>query len=62
MKKETKSNPLKDLIEKYHKHLVLEMINELKIKGCDQKALIEKYKNKLPPGMNEELELLENGG
>lgn len=62
MRKETKSNPLNELIGKYHKFLVLEMINELKIKGCDQKALIEKYRNKLPKGMSEDLEALENGG
>lgn len=49
------------LIKKYHKFLVLEMINELKLKGCDEMALIEKYINKLPPGMNDELEALENG-
>ncbi len=54
-------NKLKDLVKKYHKYLVIEMINELKIKGCDQKALIEKYKTKLPPGMTEDLEALENG-
>lgn len=53
---------IKKLIRKYHKFLVLEMIKELAIKGCDQRVLIEKYKNKLPRGMAEELEALENGG
>jgi len=53
--KESKSS-LKSIIKKYHKHLVIEMINELKEKGCNEKVLIEKYKNKLPPGMAEELE------
>lgn len=62
MKKEFKSDPIKDLIEKHHKFLVLEMINELKAKDCDQKALIEKYKAKLPKDMIKELEALENGG
>lgn len=62
MNKEKKPNPIKELIEKYHKFLVLEMIKELAVKGCDQKALVEKYRNKLPKGMTEELELLKNGG
>lgn len=62
MKNENKSSTLREIIKKYHKYLVLEMINELKIKGCDQRALIEKYKTKLPPGMTEELKTLKDDG
>lgn len=59
MTKVTKINLIKELIKKYHKFLVLEMINELKVKGCDQRLLIEKYKTKLPLGMAKDLKEIE---